>query len=163
LATVEESIEVEVPVRTAYNQWTQFEEFPRFMEGVQSVTQLDDTHLRWRGQVSGEQREWTAQIVEQQPDSRIEWRATDGAAGPHGLVTFRSLEHGRTLVSACFEYDPEGFKESVGSLVGSDSRRVQGDLERFKDFVEERSRETGAWRGEVQEGATTRGSTDTAQ
>jgi uncharacterized membrane protein len=162
LATVEESIEVEVPVRTAYNQWTQFEEFPRFMEGVESVTQLDDTRLHWRAQVGGEQREWTAKIVEQQPESRIEWRATDGD-GPHGVVTFRSLEQGRTLVSVRFEYDPEGFQESVGSLVGSDSRRVQGDLERFKDFVEERSRETGAWRGEVQEGVTTRGPKDTAR
>ena len=160
MATVEESIEVEVPAQSAYNQWTQFEEFPRFMEGVESVTQLDDTRLRWRAQVGGEEREWTAEIVEQQPDSRIEWRATDGD-GPHGVITFRSLEQGRVLVSVRFEYDPEGFKESVGSLVGSDSRRVKGDLERFKDFVEKRNRETGAWRGEVQEGVRTGGPTET--
>ena len=154
MAKVEESIVVDVPVRTAYNQWTQFEEFPRFMEGVESVTQIDDTHLRWRAEIGGETREWRAEIVEQQPDSRIEWRALDGK-GPHGVVTFRLLDANRTEITVHMDYDPEGFKETVGSLAGSDTRRVKGDLERFKEFVEQRLRETGAWRGEVHEGVTT--------
>jgi len=151
MAAVEETIEVEVPVQIAYNQWTQFEEFPRFMEGVESVKQLDDTHLRWRAEIGGETREWKAEIIEQQPDKRIAWRATDGD-GPHGVVTFQPIGDGKTELTVRFDYEPEGFKESVGSLVGSDSRRVQGDLERFKEFVEQRGRESGAWRGEVHEG-----------
>jgi uncharacterized membrane protein len=152
MAAVEETIEVEVPVQTAYNQWTQFEEFPRFMEGVESVKQLDDTHLRWRAEIGGETREWNAEIIEQQPDKRIAWRAPDGD-GPHGVVTFRPIGDGKAEITVRFDYEPEGFKESVGSLVGSDSRRVKGDLERFKEFVEQRGRESGAWRGEVHEGA----------
>jgi uncharacterized membrane protein len=151
MASVEERIEVNVPVRIAYNQWTQFEEFSRFMEGVESVTQLDDTHLRWRAKVGGTAREWTAEIVDQQPDARIEWRATDND-GPHGIVMFSPLDPGRTEVTVRMDYEPEGFKETVGSLAGSDSRRVKGDLERFKEFIEQRQRETGAWRGEVHEG-----------
>jgi uncharacterized membrane protein len=155
MAKVEERIEVDVPVRTAYNQWTQFEEFPKFMEGVESVRQIDDTHLRWRAKIGSEAREWTAEILGQQPDARIEWRATDND-GPHGLVKFRPLDPIRTEVTVEMDYEPEGFKETVGSLAGSDSRRVKGDLERFKEFIEQRQRETGAWRGEVHEGTSAR-------
>jgi uncharacterized membrane protein len=151
VATVEERMVVEVPVRTAYNQWTQFEEFPKFMEGVESVTQLDDAHLRWRAEVGGTTREWTAEIVEQTPDARIEWRAVDND-GPHGVVTFGPLDQNRTEITVLMDYEPEGFRETVGSLAGSDARRVKGDLERFKEFIEQRLRETGAWRGEVHEG-----------
>jgi uncharacterized membrane protein len=151
VATVEERIGVDVPMRVAYNQWTQFEEFPKFMEGVERVEQSDDTHLLWRAEVGGETREWTAEIVEQTPDRRIEWRAVDDD-GPHGVVEFRPLDENRTEIVVQMEYDPKGFKETVGSLAGADSRRVKGDLERFKEFVEERQRETGAWRGEVHEG-----------
>jgi uncharacterized membrane protein len=151
VATVQESIVVDVPVQKAYNQWTQFEEFPRFMEGVESVTQLSDTRLRWHAEVGGERREWMAEIVEQVPDRRIAWRAI-GNEGPHGVVEFHPVDESRTEVTVRMEYDPEGFKEAVGSLVGMDSRRVKGDLERFQEFVAERQRETGAWRGEVHEG-----------
>jgi uncharacterized membrane protein len=151
VAIVEEDTVVDVPVRTAYNQWTQFDEFPKFMEGVESVKQLDDTRLKWRGQIGGAKREWTAEIVEQIPDRRIEWRAVEND-GPHGVVTFRPLDQNRTEITVQMDYEPEGFKETVGSLAGADSRRVKGDLERFTVFIEARQRETGAWRGEVREG-----------
>jgi uncharacterized membrane protein len=150
MATVEESIEVNVPVRTAYNQWTQFEEFPRFMEGVESVRQLDDTRMHWVAEVGGERREWDAQITEQIPDERVAWKALDG--GPSGVVTFHRLDDNRTKVMVQMDYEPEGFRETVGSMAGSDSRRVKGDLERFQEFIESRGSETGAWRGEVQGG-----------
>jgi uncharacterized membrane protein len=153
MATVEESIVVDVPVRMAYNQWTQFEEFPKFMEGVESVKQLDDTRLEWRGEIGGTRREWTAEIVEQTPDTRIEWRALDDD-GPHGVAMFRPVDQDRTELTVSIEYEPEGFKETVGSLAGADDRRVKGDLERFKEFIEQRLSETGAWRGEVHEGDT---------
>jgi uncharacterized membrane protein len=157
VASVEESIVVDVPVHVAYNQWTQFEEFPKFMEGVDSVTQMDDTHLRWRAEVGGEAREWTAEIVEQVPDSRIWWRALD-IKGPNGVVTFRPHDENGTEVTVRMEYEPDDFKETVGSLAGVDSRRVKGDLERFKEFLETRQRETGAWRREVREGVPKSGS-----
>ena len=108
MATVEKSIVVDVPVRMAYNQWTQFEEFPQFMEGVESVKQLDDTHLKWRGEIGGTRREWTAEILEQTPDARIEWRATDDD-GPHGAATFRPLDRDRTEITVSMDYEPEGF------------------------------------------------------
>jgi uncharacterized membrane protein len=151
VATVEESIVVDVPLRTTYNQWTQFEEFPKFMEGVESVKQLDDTASKWRAEIGGEKREWRAEIVEQIPDRRIEWRAA-GHDGPHGIVMFRPLNENLTEITVQMDYEPEGFKETVGSLAGSDSRRVKGDLERFKKFIEARQAETGAWRAEVREG-----------
>jgi uncharacterized membrane protein len=149
MATVEESIEVNVPVSTAYNQWTQFEDFPSFMEGVESVKQIDDTHLHWVAEIGGERREWDAEITEQQPDARIAWKAT-GGHGNSGVVTFKPLEQNSTLVTVRMEYVTEGLKEQLGSAVGADSRRVKGDLERFEEFVESRGRETGAWRGEVE-------------
>jgi uncharacterized membrane protein len=149
MAAVEQSVEVEVPVRTAYNQWTQFEEFPRFMEGVESVAQLDDTRLHWVAEIGGERREWDATITEQIPDERVAWK---GEGGPSGVVTFHRLGDDRTKITVQMDYEPEGFKETVGSMVGSDSRHVAGDLERFKEFIESRGRETGAWRGEVRSG-----------
>jgi uncharacterized membrane protein len=149
MAAIEASIEVDVPVRTAYNQWTQFEEFPRFMEGVESVTQLDDEHLRWVAEIGGQKREWKAEITEQLPAERVAWKALD-APGPAGVVTFHRLEDSRTKIMVQMEYEPEGFKETVGSLAGADSRRVKGDLERFKEFIEARGVETGAWRGKVE-------------
>jgi uncharacterized membrane protein len=151
MATVEESIEVNVPVSTAYNQWTQFEDFPRFMEGVESVKQIDDTHLHWVAEIGGERREWDAEITEQQPDARIAWKAT-GGHGNSGVVTFKPVEQNSTLITVRMEYVTEGLKEQLGSAVGADSRRVKGDLERFEEFVESRGRETGAWRGEVEKG-----------
>jgi uncharacterized membrane protein len=151
MSRIEESIEVDVPVSTAYNQWTQFEEFPRFMEGVESVRQLDDTHLRWVAEIGGSRHEWTAEISEQRPDQRVAWHAVDGQANG-GVVTFHRLDEGRTKVMVQMDYEPEGMKESLGSALGADSRRVKADLERFKELVESRGAESGAWRGEVERG-----------
>ncbi|MGH3031331.1 MAG: SRPBCC family protein [Gaiellaceae bacterium] len=151
MSRIETSIEVDVPVSTAYNQWTQFEEFPRFMDGVESVTQVDDTHLRWVASVGGSRHEWMAEISEQRPDERVAWHATDGKANA-GVVTFHRLDEGRTKVMAQMDYEPEGLKESLGSALGSDERRVKADLERFKELVESRGAESGAWRGQVERG-----------
>ena len=155
VATVTETIDVGVPVTTAYNQWTQFEDFPQFMEGVESVRQLDDTRLQWVAEVGGERREWHAKILDQEPDRRIEWRAEDGE-GPNGVVTFEPAGGERTQITVEFTWEPEGVKEQLGAAVGSDSRRVKGDLERFKELIESRGFESGAWRGEVREGQTTK-------
>jgi uncharacterized membrane protein len=151
MSRIEESIEVNVPVSTAYNQWTQFEEFPRFMEGVESVQQLDDAHLRWVAEIGGARHEWEAEISEQRPDERVAWHAVDGKANG-GVVTFHRLDEDRTKVMVQMDYEPEGMKESLGSALGADSRRVQADLERFKELVESRGAESGAWRGEVERG-----------
>ena len=151
MATIEESIEVNVPVQTAYNQWTQFEDFPHFMESVESVEQVDDTHLRWTAEVGGERRTWEAEITEQQPDARVAWKAT-GGHGNSGVVTFQRLDDRNTVVTVRMEHVTEGLKEQLGSALGADSRRVKGDLERFKEFIESRGRETGAWRGQVESG-----------
>ncbi|MFN2581927.1 MAG: SRPBCC family protein [Candidatus Dormibacteria bacterium] len=148
MATVEKSIEVEVPVTTAYNQWTQFELFPRFMDGVEAVEQRDDTHLHWRARVAGKEKEWDAEITEQTPDQRIAWRSTDGAPNA-GVVTFHKLNDSTTKVMLQVDAEPEGLMEKAGDVAGVLDRRVEGDLERFKDFVEHRGAETGAWRGTV--------------
>ena len=151
MSTIQESIDVEVPVRTAYNQWTQFEEFPKFMEGVKSVSQLDDTHLRWVAEAGGQEHKWTAEITEQRPDERVAWKAIEGH-GNAGVVTFHRLGENETRVTVQMEHETEGVMESLGSALGADSRRVQGDLERFKELIESRGRESGAWRGEVERG-----------
>jgi uncharacterized membrane protein len=151
MARVEESIEVNVPVSTAYNQWTQFEEFPRFMDGVESVKQIDDTHLHWVAEIGGKRQEWAAEIVRQKPDQEVSWRAEDGDY-TSGIVTFEPIDDNRTRINVVIEHEAEGLTETLGSALGADSRRVKGDLERFKEFVEGRGVETGAWRGEVQEG-----------
>jgi HSP20 family molecular chaperone IbpA len=148
MARIEKSIEVNAPLRAVYNQWTQFEDFPRFMEGVVKVRQLDDTHLRWRANVAGKDKEWDAEIVEQVPDRRIAWRSVGGARN-EGTVEFRSVAPDRTLVWLTMDYEPDGLVENVGDALGLMSRRVQGDLERFREFIEARGRPTGAWRGEV--------------
>ena len=151
MAKVETSIELDVPVSTAYNQWTQFEEFPRFMEGVERVQQLDDTHLRWEAEVGGKRRKWEAEITEQKPDERVAWRSTDGKTNA-GVVTFHRLDESRSKVMVQLDWQPEGMVEQVGAKAGADDRRVQGDLERFKELVESRGAETGEWRGEVESG-----------
>ena len=148
MTTIEESIEVKVPVRTAYDQWTQFEEFPRFMAGVESVTQLDDTHLRWVADIGGVKREWDAEITEQHPDERVAWRATDGADNA-GVVTFHRLDDATTKVMLQLDFDPDGFVEQVGDKLGIVKSQTQADLDRFKEFIEERGSETGGWRGDV--------------
>jgi uncharacterized membrane protein len=150
MALIEKHVDVDVPVRTAYNQWTQFEMFPRFMEGVEEVRQLDDTHLRWRADVGGKTEEWDAVITEQTPDDRIAWRSTSGAENA-GVVTFHRLGDSQTRVMLQLEYDPSGFAENVGNALGFMDRRVDGDMHRFKDFVEGRGAATGAWRGAVRQ------------
>jgi uncharacterized membrane protein len=146
--TIEKFIEANVPLRTAYNQWTQFAEFPRFMEGVESVKQLDDTTLRWVVNVAGERKEWLARITEQIPDHHIAWRS-EGGEFTSGVVSFQALGPDKTRVTVRVTYEPKGITEKIGDMLGVVSRRVQGDLERFKTFIESRGRETGAWRGTV--------------
>jgi uncharacterized membrane protein len=147
-AQVEKSIDVDVPVHTAYNQWTQFETFPEFMEGVAEVKQLDDTRLYWKTKVAGKEKEWEAKITEQRPDERVAWKSTDGAPNS-GVVTFHRIGDNQTRVMLQLEAEPENLIEEVGDKLGLFGRRVEGDLERFKKFIESRGGETGAWRGEV--------------
>jgi len=150
MSNIEQSIDVNVPVHTTYNQWTQFEEFPRFMEGVEEIRQLDDTRLHWRTNVGGKEKEWDAVITEQIPDQRIAWKNTTGAKNA-GVVTFHHISDKTTRVMLQLEYDPEGIVENVGDAIGVVSSRVRGDLERFKEFIEARGSETGAWRGKVEQ------------
>ena len=154
MATVEKSIDVDAPISTVYNQWTQFEEFPQFMEGVKIVKQLDDTHLQWTAEIGGEEHTWQAEITHQEPDRLISWRATDGKYNS-GKVRFEPLDQNQTRINVEMTYDAEGMKEALGSALGFDSRRVGGDLDRFKEFIEQRQSETGSWRGEVHEGTVT--------
>jgi uncharacterized membrane protein len=149
MSTIEQSIDVNVPVHTVYNQWTQFEEFPRFMEGVEEVRQLDDRRLHWRANIGGRVEEWDAVITEQHPDERVAWKNTTGAPNA-GVVTFHRLADTKTRIMLQMEYDPQGVVENLGDLLGVVSRRVANDLERFKEFIEARGQETGAWRGEVE-------------
>ena len=151
--TIEESIEVDVPLSVAYNQWTQFEDFPLFMEGVDHVQQLDDTRLHWVATVAGRTNEWDAKILEQHPDRQISWVSEDGKK-TRGTVTFEPVGDARTLVRLSMSYQAEGIAEQAGSAAGLDARRVRGDLERFKELIESRGAESGAWRGEISAGTT---------
>ena len=154
MATIERSIDVEVPVRTAYNQWTQFEEFPRFMDGVQEVRQLDDTRLHWVANINGKRAEWDAKILEQHADKQVSWISEDGKK-TRGTVSFEPVGEGKTVVRLSMSYQADPL-EAIGSAAGLDARRVRGDLKRFKELVESRGSETGAWRGEVSSGQKTR-------
>jgi uncharacterized membrane protein len=147
---IEESIDVNVPVSVAYNQWTQFEEFPRFLEGVESVTQLDDRRLHWMAEIAGQRREWDAEIAEQLPDERIAWRNTSGT-GNAGVVTFHRIDGTTTRIMLQMEFYPEDWKEKAADMMGLVKARVKGDLKRFKEFIESRGRETGGWRGEIRQ------------
>ncbi|HKY12204.1 MAG TPA: SRPBCC family protein [Gaiellaceae bacterium] len=151
MAEVKESVEVNVPVSTAYNQWTQFEEFPNFMEKVESVTQLDDTHLRWVAEIGGKREEWKAEITQQVPDEIIAWRAIEGQENS-GAVRFEPLGPDRTRIDVTLTWEPEGLAEAAADKVGLTDRAVNVDLERYKELVESRGVESGAWRGEVVEG-----------
>jgi uncharacterized membrane protein len=153
MSTIEQSIDVDVPVRTAYDQWTQFEEFPKFMEGVEEIRQVDDTHLHWRTKIAGKVKEFDAVITEQTPDQRIAWTSEDGPEHA-GVVTFHRLGEGQTRVMVQMDYEPQGAAEKVGDALGLVKRRVKGDLERIKELNEDRGTETGAWRGEVNQSAT---------
>ncbi|MEA2684362.1 MAG: hypothetical protein QOK05_2690 [Chloroflexota bacterium] len=152
MSEVEKTIEVDVPVSTAYNQWTQFETFPEFMEGIKSVKQLDNTKLHWTAEIAGKVKEWDATITNQEPDQRVAWRNIDGADNA-GDVRFEPAGEGRTRVKLHMVYDPEGIVENVGDALGVVSRRIEGDLERFKKFIESRGSETGAFRAEIEQPA----------
>ena len=149
MSTIEKSVQVGVPVHTAYDQWTQFESFPQFMEGVESVQQLDDKHLHWKAEIGGVTREWDAEIVHQVPDERITWRAVEGTKN-QGTVSFTEDQMAKTTqVTLRLEYEPEGAVEKTGDVLKIVDMRAKGDLERFKAFVEHRGTATGGWRGEV--------------
>jgi uncharacterized membrane protein len=149
---VEHRIEVDRDVRTTYNQWTQFEDFPKFMEGVTKVVQEDDQHLHWEADIGWAHREWRARVTEQEPDRVIGWQAV-GDVRNDGRVAFEPVGVDRTRVSLTLQYDPQGFVEKLGDALNVIERRVQGDLQRFKEFIESRPAETGAWRGEIHSGA----------
>ncbi len=148
MSTVEKSIDVDVPVRTAYNQWTQFESFPNFMEGVDRIDQLSPTQTHWVTSIGGVDREFDAEITEQLPDERIAWTSTSGSRQA-GVVTFHRLSEDKSRVMLQLDFEPEGVVETAGDKLGFVSRRVGGDLERFKKFIESRGTEEGAWRGNV--------------
>jgi uncharacterized membrane protein len=148
MASVTESVDVDVPVSTAYNQWTQFESFPQFMGGVERIEQRDDTHAHWVTMIGGTRREFDTEITEQHPDERVAWKSTDGTTHA-GVITFHRLGDSSTRVTAQIDWQPEGVTEKVGAMIGVDDRQVQADLRRFKAFIEQRGTETGAWRGDV--------------
>jgi uncharacterized membrane protein len=148
METIEKSIEVNAPLQQVYNQWTQFEDFPKFMEGVEEVRQLDDRRLFWRAQIFGKTEEWEAEIYEQVPDRRIAWRSITGAPNA-GAVSFAAIVPERTRITLALNYEPTGAVEKIGDALGIVSARVEGDLKRFREFIEERGVATGAWRGEI--------------
>jgi len=148
MESIQKSIEIEAPISKVYNQWTQFEEFPHFMEGVERVQQMDDKHLHWVAEVGGKRKEWDAEIVDQQPDRRISWRSTSGTRNS-GVVCFRPKDQNHTVVTLEMYYEPDSAIEKAADALGIISRRVEGNLERFRHFIQERRTETGAWRGEI--------------
>ncbi|WP_222853388.1 SRPBCC family protein [Fodinicola acaciae] len=149
MSTVQESFDVEVPIREAYDQWTQFETFPAFMQGVKSVTQVDDTHLHWDVSIVGQKREFDTVITEQHPDERIAWKSTGGDVQHAGVVTFHRLNDDQTRITVQLEWEPSTVAEKVGSAVQADTIQIKTDATRFKEFVEARGRATGGWRGDV--------------
>jgi uncharacterized membrane protein len=148
METITKSIAVEKPLSMVYNQWTQFEQFPRFMEGIKKVTQMDDQRLHWEAEIGGKTKEWDARIVDQVPDHVIAWES-EGGENNSGAVEFSAISPNQTRIDLRITYDPQGFAESAGDALGLVSSKVQGDLERFKEFIEDRNQETGAWRGNV--------------
>lgn len=149
---VEKTVVVDVPLSTVYNQWTQFEDFPQFMNGIKSVTQLGDDRMDWVAEIGGVRRQWQARVVEQVPDRRVAWAATEGATNA-GAVTFRDAGNGSTEVHLVLEYEPEGLVEKLGDKLNVVENQAEGDLERFKKFIEDEGYATGAWRGTVTAGA----------
>lgn len=148
---IEKSIEVDAPLKNVYNQWTQFQEFPKFMQGIEQVQQLDNKRLHWVAEIGGKRKEWDAEIFEQVPDQKIAWRSTSGAANA-GIVSFQPVAANRTQVTVRMEYEPEGAIEHLGAAMGAVGTRIEGDLKRFRDFIQSRIKETGAWRGEIHGG-----------
>ncbi|CAM5226968.1 Putative membrane protein OS=Streptomyces violarus OX=67380 GN=FHS41_007343 PE=4 SV=1 [Streptomyces violarus] len=152
MSTVKEAVEVDVPIHTAYNQWTQFEEFPNFMEGVEEVRQLDDRHNHWTTKVAGVRREFDTEIVDQLPDERVTWRTTSGDTHQKGTVRFQRLDDTHTRVELVMEVEPSGAVEKAGDMLGTIDRQIKGDMRRFKQYIEKRGGESGAWRGRIQPG-----------
>ncbi|URM88783.1 SRPBCC family protein [Streptomyces sp. MRC013] len=152
MSKVKETVEVEVPVRTAYNQWTQFEEFPKFMEGVEEVTQLDDRHNHWTTKIGGVRREFDTEIIDQLPDERIAWRTVSGDTQQKGVVSFQPVDETHTRVELVMDVEPTGLAEKAADMTGTIDRRVKGDMRRFKEYIETRGGETGAWRGRIRPG-----------
>ena len=153
METITKDIEVRAPVRAVYNQWTQFEDFPKFMEGIQSVQQLDDTHVHWVAEIRGETREWTTEITEQRPDEKVAWKTIDGEVKNDGVVSFEQIARDQTRVNVQMDVEGESTAENVaGDLLGVVKSQVHGDLERFKQLIENRDEATGAYRGKVQDG-----------
>ena len=150
MSQVQESVDVEVPVRTAYDQWTQFESFPQFMDGVESITQIDDTHSHWVTKIAGVKREFDTEVTEQHPDERVAWKSTGGDTKHAGVVTFHRLSDTETRVMIQLDWEPGDLVEKVGSAVGVDDHQVKADARRFKQFIEERGSQTGSWRGNVE-------------
>jgi uncharacterized membrane protein len=147
-SSISETIEVNVPLRTAYNQWTQFEDFPQFMDSVHEIRQIDDRHLHWKANVAGEEKEWDAEITEQKPDQRIAWRSTTGVPNA-GLVTFQKIADNVTRISLQMDYQPDGMIERIGDAMGAVRMETRANLEKFKRMLEHRGAETGAWRGNI--------------
>ncbi len=152
MASVVKSVDVEAPIAAVYNQWTQFESFPRFMSGVEQITQTDETHTHWVTSIGGVTREFDTVVTEQHPEERVAWKSTDGTTHA-GVITFHRLGETSTKVTAQIDWQPEGVVEKAGSVLGFDDRQVQSDLDHFKEFIESRGHETGAWRGDVAAGS----------
>ena len=148
MASVQEAVDVDVPIRVAYDQWTQFESFPQFMGGVERITQLDDTHTHWVTNIDGVKREFDAKITEQLPDERVAWTSIEGSKQA-GVVTFHRLDDTHTRVTCQMDFEPQGVAETAGDKLGFLDRQVKGDMKRFKEFIESRGTETGEWRGQV--------------
>ncbi|AOT62569.1 MULTISPECIES: SRPBCC family protein [Streptomyces] len=152
MSKVKETVEVEVPVRAAYNQWTQFEEFPNFMEGVEEVRQVDDRHNHWTTKIGGVRREFDTEIIDQLPDERIAWRTVGGETRQKGVVSFQRLDETHTRVELVMDVEPSGAAEKAADMTGTIDRRVKGDMRRFKEYIESRGAESGAWRGRIRPG-----------
>ncbi len=148
MSTVTESVDVDVPIRTAYDQWTQFESFPQFMSGVREIRQVDALHTHWTVEIAGQEREFDATITEQHPDERIAWKSDEGPEHA-GVITFHRLDDAHTRVTAQMDIDPEGFIENVADKLGILTHRVKSDMKKFKEFIERTGTETGAWRGDI--------------
>ena len=148
MSDVTESVDVNVPVSRAYDQWTQFESFPQFMNGVESVTQTDDRRTHWVTKIRGTRREFDAEITEQHPDERIAWKSVAGDTGHAGVVTFERLGDAQTRVTIQLSWVPESAMEKVGSAVHLDNHQIKADTERFKQVIEDhRGTETGVYHG----------------
>ncbi|MCS5717960.1 SRPBCC family protein [Herbiconiux sp. CPCC 205763] len=149
MAQIIESIDVTVPVSTAYNQWTQFETFSRFLDEVESITQIDETHTHWKVKIAGAEREFDAEITEQHPDERVAWHSVGGDTEHAGVVTFHKLTDDSSRVTVQIDWEPEGLLEKAGSMIGVGKHAVKKDLDNFKEFIETQGAPTGAWRGDV--------------